>query len=126
MEDFLNFLSWDPALFDPSDSVDSLTYRVLVAACKEASSTLASTQTHPLAANWRQQNWQQMEAEKAKRREKGGEGEQSGRGVGVSSSSPTDITGERGARAGEGARPPPPPPPPPPVAVKPRPGLIPA
>ena len=125
LEDFLNFLSWDPALFDPSDSVDSLTYRVLVAACGEATSTFSSTQTHSLAAHWRQRNWEEMEAHKATRREK--QEEKSGRGAGVSSS-PTDITGERDARVAEGAMPPPPPPPPPPPAgaVKPRPGLIPA
>ena len=125
LEDFLNFLSWDPSLFDPSDSVDSLTYQVLVAACMEANSTFDSTQTHSLAAHWKQRNWQQMKAaHKANRREKqeGGEEHQSGRGLGVSSS-PTDITGERDARP----PPPPPPPPAPPVAaVKPRPGLIPA
>ena len=133
LEDFLNFLSWDPSLFDPSDPVQSLTYRVLVTACKEASLTLASTQTHSLAAHWRQQNGQHVDAHKAKRdkqqqgAEEGEQAEKTGmRGVGVSSP-PTDCTGESGdARRMPGARPPPPPPPPPMAAIKPRPGLIPA
>ena len=77
LEEFLNFLSWDPSLFDPSDPVESLTYRVLVSACKEASATLASTQTHSLAAHWKQQNRKYMEAHKAKRdKELGAGGEQ--------------------------------------------------
>ena len=129
LEEFLNFLSWDPSLFDPSDPVESLTYRVLVSACKEASATLASTQTHSLAAHWKQQNRNYMEAHKAKRdKELGAGGEQplekTGRGE-RAPPPPTDCTGERGAVGGApgGERPPPPPPPPPP---KPRPGLIPA
>ena len=129
LEEFLNFLSWDPSLFDPSDPVESLTYRVLVSACKEASATLASTQTHSLAAHWKQQNQKYMEAHKAKRdKELGAGGEQplekTGRGE-RAPPPPTDCTGERGAVGGApgGERPPPPPPPPPP---KPRPGLIPA
>ena len=133
LEDFLNFLSWDPSLFDPSDPVQSLTYRALVTACKEASLTLASTQTHSLAAQWRQRNRQQVDAHKAKMNkqeedaEEGEQAEKTGmRGDGVSSS-PTDYTGESGdARRMPGARPPPPPPPPPAAAIKPRPGLIPA
>ena len=128
LEEFLNFLSWDPSLFDPSDPVESLTYRVLVSACKEASATLASTQTHPLAAHWKQQNRKYMEAHKAKRDKELGAGgeplEKTGRGE-RAPPPPTDCTGERGAVGGApgGERPPPPPPPPPP---KPRPGLIPA
>ena len=132
LEDFLNFLSWDPSLFDPSDPVQSLTYRVLVTTCKEASLTLASTQTHSLAAHWRQQNRQHVDAHKAKRdkQQRGAEAEKTGmRGFGVTPP-PADCTGEPGdARRMPGAlaRPPPPPPPPPPVAaIKPRPGLIPA
>ena len=133
LEDFLNFLSWDPSLFDPSDPVQSLTYRTLVTACKEASLTLASTQTHSLAAHWRQRNQQHIDAHKVKRdkqQQQGAEAEKTGmRGLGVTSP-PTDCTGEPGdARRMPGAlaRPPPPPPPPPPVAaIKPRPGLIPA
>ena len=127
LEEFLNFLSWDPSLFDPSDPVESLTYRVLVSACKEASATLASTQTHSLAAHWKQQNRKYMEAHKAKRdKELGAGGEQplekTGRGE-RAPPPPTDCTGERVGGAPGGERPPPPPPPPPP---KPRPGLIPA